>query len=94
MPQTAILVRALISSCKEVLSKYIDLENDVWVLFKVFGVKLPPKLGQALMAKPGACQTICKALVAIAPMGGTLDRFRWQLSLGMGGKLHRNTQGG
>ena len=26
--------------------------------------------------------------------GGNLDRFRWQPSNGLGGNLHRNTQGG
>ena len=38
-------VRALLSSRKAVLSKCIDLENEVRGLFKVFGIKLPPKLG-------------------------------------------------
>ena len=38
-------VRALLSSRKAVLCKCIDLENEVRGLFKVFGIKLPPKLG-------------------------------------------------
>jgi transposase len=38
-------VRALLSSRKAVLSKCIDLENEIRGLFKVFGIKLPPKLG-------------------------------------------------
>jgi transposase len=38
-------VRALLSSRKAVLSKCIDLEQEVRGLFKVFGIKLPPKLG-------------------------------------------------
>jgi transposase len=38
-------IRALLSSRKAVLSKCIDLENEVRGLFKVFGIKLPPKLG-------------------------------------------------
>ena len=37
-------VRALLSSRKAVLSKCIDLENEIRGLLKVFGVKLPPKL--------------------------------------------------
>ena len=38
-------IRALLASRKAVLSKCIDLENEVRGLFKVFGTKLPPKLG-------------------------------------------------
>ena len=38
-------IRALLSSRKAVLSKCIDLENEIRGLFKVFGIKLPPKLG-------------------------------------------------
>jgi transposase len=38
-------IRALLSSRKAVLSKCIDLENEVRGLFKVFGIKLAPKLG-------------------------------------------------
>ena len=38
-------VRALLSSRKAVLTKCIDLEQEIRGLFKVFGIKLPPKLG-------------------------------------------------
>ena len=38
-------IRALLSSRKAVLSRCIDLENEIRGLFKVFGIKLPPKLG-------------------------------------------------
>ncbi len=38
-------IRMLLSSRKAVLSKCVDLENEVRGLFKVFGIKLPPKLG-------------------------------------------------
>ena len=38
-------IRLLLSSRKAVLSKCIDLENEIRGLFKVFGIKLPPKLG-------------------------------------------------
>jgi transposase len=38
-------IRLLLSSRKAVLSKCIDLEQEVRGLFKVFGIKLPPKLG-------------------------------------------------
>jgi len=38
-------IRMLLSSRKAVLSKCVDLENEVRGLFKIFGLKLPPKLG-------------------------------------------------
>ena len=38
-------VRALLTSRRAVLSKCIDLENEIRGLFKIFGIKLPSKLG-------------------------------------------------
>jgi transposase len=38
-------IRMLLSSRKAVLSKCVDLENEVRGLFKIFGIILPPKLG-------------------------------------------------
>ncbi|MFB3106269.1 MAG: IS110 family transposase, partial [Pseudomonadales bacterium] len=38
-------IRMLLSSRKAVLSKCVDLENEVRGLFKIFGIKLSPKLG-------------------------------------------------
>jgi len=38
-------VRALLASRKAVLAKCIDLENEIRGIFKVFGIKLPPRLG-------------------------------------------------
>jgi transposase len=38
-------IRALLSSRKAVLSKCIDLEQEIRGLFKVFGIKLPKRLG-------------------------------------------------
>jgi len=38
-------IRALLSSRRAVLDKCIDLENEIRGLFKVFGIKLPSKLG-------------------------------------------------
>jgi transposase len=38
-------IRALLASRKAVLGKCVDLENEIRGLFKVFGIKLPPKLG-------------------------------------------------
>jgi transposase len=40
-------VRALLSSRKAVLSKCVDLELEVRGLFKVFGIKLPPRLSHS-----------------------------------------------
>ena len=37
-------VRALLTSRRAVLAKCIDLENEIRGIFKVFGIKLPPKL--------------------------------------------------
>lgn len=38
-------IRMLLTSRRAVLDKCIDLENEVRGLFKIFGIKLPPKLG-------------------------------------------------
>jgi transposase len=38
-------IRALLSSRKAVLAKCVDLENEIRGLFKIFGIKLPPRLG-------------------------------------------------
>jgi transposase len=38
-------IRMLLSSRGAVLDKCIDLENEIRGLFKIFGIKLPPKLG-------------------------------------------------
>jgi len=40
-------VRALLSSRKMILTKCIDLENELRGLLKVFGVRLPPRVGHA-----------------------------------------------
>ena len=44
-------VRALLSSRKAVLCKCVDLENEIRGLFKVFGIKLPPRLGHGAFDK-------------------------------------------
>jgi len=38
-------IRMLLTSRRAVLDKCIDLENEIRGLFKIFGIKLPPKLG-------------------------------------------------
>jgi transposase len=52
-------IRALLSSRKAVLGKCIDLENEIRGLFKVFGIKLAPKLGHG--AFDGAVRGIIEA---------------------------------
>jgi len=44
-------IRMLLSSRKTVLSKCVDLENEVRGLFKIFGIKLPPRLGHGAFDK-------------------------------------------
>ena len=63
-------VRALLSSRKAVLSKCIDLENEIRGLFKVFGIKLPPRLGHGAFDKTvrptiEADQALAHALVPL-----------------------------
>jgi transposase len=38
-------VRALLTSRRAVLAKCVDLENEIRGIFKIFGLKLPPRLG-------------------------------------------------
>lgn len=40
-------VRALLTSRKTVLRKFIDLENEIRGIFKVFGIRLPPRVDHA-----------------------------------------------
>jgi len=44
-------IRMLLTSRKAVLDKCIDLEQGVRGLFKIFGIKLPPKLGHGSFDK-------------------------------------------
>jgi transposase len=57
-------IRALLSSRKAVLNKCIDLENEVRGLFKIFGIKLPPKLKHG--AFDGAVRSIIEADPALS----------------------------
>ena len=41
----------MLASRKAVLNKCIDLENEIRGLFKIFGIKLPPKLGHGSFDK-------------------------------------------
>ena len=60
----------LLSSCRAVLDKCIDLENEVRGLFKIFGIKLPPKLGhgsfdRAVRANVEADKALSHALLPL-----------------------------
>jgi transposase len=57
-------IRALLSSRKAVLNKCIDLENEVRGLFKIFGIKLLPKLKHG--AFDGAVRSIIEADPALS----------------------------
>lgn len=57
-------IRALLSSRKAVLTKCVDLENEIRGLFKIFGIKLPPRLGHG--AFDGAIRETIEADVALA----------------------------
>lgn len=50
-------IRMLLASRKTVLAKCIDLEQEIRGLFKIFGIKLPPKLGH------GSFDTAVRAII-------------------------------
>jgi transposase len=57
-------IRALLSSRKAVLAKCVDLENEIRGLFKIFGIKLPPRLGHGSF--DGAVREMIEADAALA----------------------------
>jgi transposase len=63
-------IRMLLSSRKAILSKCIDLENEVRGLFKIFGIKLPPKLGHGAFdaAVRGIIETDATLSHALLPL--------------------------
>jgi transposase len=70
-------VRALLSSRRAVLSKCVDLELEVRGLFKVFGIKLPPRLSHS--AFDGAVRITIEADAALAHALGPLLEARLAL---------------
>jgi transposase len=61
-------IRMLLTSRRAVLDKCIDLENEIRGLFKIFGIKLPPKLGHGsfdakVRAVIEADKKLCDALL-------------------------------
>lgn len=63
-------IRALLSSRKAALAKCVDLENEIRGLFKVFGIKLPAKLGhgpfdRAVRATIEADEALSRALLPL-----------------------------
>ena len=61
-------IRMLLASRKAILAKCIDLENEIRGIFKIFGIKLPPRLGHgsfdaAVRAIIEADETLSHALL-------------------------------
>ena len=61
-------IRMLLTSRRAVLDKCIDLENEIRGIFKIFGIKLPPRLGhgsfdQAVLAVIEGDETLSHALL-------------------------------
>lgn len=72
-------VRALITSRRAVLTKCIDLEQEIRGIFKVFRIKLPPKLGHG--AFDPTVQPLIEAqgvlsLVLLPMLGARLTLYR------------------
>ena len=77
-------VRALLSSRKMILTKCIDLENEVRGLLKVFGVRLPPRVGHGgfddlVRPKVLALPELAKCLLPLLDARSTLYRTYLQL---------------
>jgi len=72
-------VRALLSSRKMILTKCIDLENELRGLLKVFGVRLPPRVGhggfdERVRPKVLALPELAKCLLPLLDARSTLYR--------------------
>ena len=66
-------IRMLLSSRKAVLSKCVDLENEVSGLFKIFGIKLPPGASSrerwtSMDTSPSAAMPMCEPHSTRRPM--------------------------
>ena len=77
-------VRALLSSRKMILTKCIDLENELRGLLKVFGVRLPPRVGhggfdELVRPKVLALPELAKCLLPLLDARSTLYRTYLQL---------------
>ena len=77
-------VRALLSSRKMILTKCIDLENELRGLLKVFGVRLPPRVGhggfdELVRPKVLALPEVAKCLVPLLDARVVLYRTYLQL---------------
>jgi transposase len=59
-------VRALLSSRKTILSKCIDLENELRGLLKIFGVRLAPRVGHGSFDQAVRCTVTADSLLARA----------------------------
>ncbi len=77
-------VRALLSSRKMILTKCIDLENELRGLLKVFGVRLPPRVGhggfdELVRPKVLALPELAKCLLPLLDARSMLYRTYVQL---------------
>ena len=77
-------MRALLSSRKMILTKCIDLENELRGLLKVFGVRLPPRVGhggfdELVRPKVLALPELAKCLLPLLDARSTLYRTYLQL---------------
>ena len=77
-------VRALLSSRKMILTKCIDLENELRGLLKVFGVRLPPRVGhggfdELVRPKVLALPELAKCLLPLLDARSMLYRTYLQL---------------
>jgi transposase len=88
-------VRALLSSRKMVLSKCIDLENEVRGLLKVFGVRLPPRVGhggfdELVRPKILALSELARCLLPLLDARSTLYRTSLQLDTAVRGMARKD----
>jgi transposase len=88
-------VRALLSSRKMVLTKCIDLENELRGLLKVFGVRLPPRVGhggfdEIVRPKVLALPELTKCLLPLLDARVVLYRTYLQLDNAVRGMAHHD----
>jgi transposase len=88
-------VRALLASRKMILTKCVDLENEVRGLLKVFGVRLPAHVGHASfddVVRPSvqALPEVAKCLLPLLDARGVLYRTYLQLDNAVRGMAQKD----
>ncbi len=83
-------VRALLASRKMILTKCIDIENEVRGLLKVFGVRLPPRVGHGgfddlVRPRVAALPEVAKCLLPLLDARSMLYRTYLQLDTAVRG---------